>query len=51
VHPVPHRDAGVRGHQQRLGDKVQIVGITDDPNRDAAKQAAATKVTYPSSST
>lgn len=34
--------------QQRLGDKVQIVGITDDPNRDAAKQAAAaTKVTYP----
>lgn len=33
---------------QKLGDRVQFVGITDDPNRDAARQAAATtKVTYP----
>jgi len=34
-------------HQQ-VGDRVTIVGLTDDPNRDAAREAAAaTRVTYP----
>jgi cytochrome c biogenesis protein CcmG, thiol:disulfide interchange protein DsbE len=36
-----------RAHQQ-LGDRVAIVGLTDDPNLDAARKAAATAgVTYP----
>ncbi len=33
---------------QALGDKVAIVGVTDDPDRSAAKKAAAaSKVSYP----